>query len=138
MSGTQTLVLLFVAVALLGLGYGISYVVLKSRMPEESWVKLAKIIKRSSQVWGKVYTVKQAQFFAKALYEGLKLDASSGYTLEEFTEMFLYLVPVQNPPDAYVAVPESVLMSSPDDDPLLAQIDDIMVKAIRDLEAQPA
>lgn len=135
MNGTQTLVLLFVAVALVGLGYGIGYVVLKSRMPPESWAKLVMIVKRSSQVWGKVYTVKQAQFFAKALYEGLKLDASSGYTLEEFTEMFLWLVPVQNPPDAYAAVPESALLSGADD-PLLAQIDEIMVRAIRELEAR--
>lgn len=136
MNGTQTLVLLFVAVALLGLGYGIGYVALKSRMPEESWVKLVLIVKRSSQIWGKVYTVKQAQFFAKALYEGLKLDASSGYTLEEFTEMFMWLVPVQNPPDAYVAVSESALTYGIDEAQFTAQIDDIMVRAMRELEAE--
>lgn len=136
MNPTQVMVLFLVAVALLGLGYGIGYVVLKSRMPAESWAKLVLIVKRSSQVWGKVYTVKQARFIAKALYEGLKLDASSGYTLEEFTEMFLWLVPVQNPPDAYVAVPESVMAYGIDEAQLSAQIDDIMVRAMRELEAE--
>lgn len=136
MNGTQTLLLFFVGIGMLGIGYAIAYVMLKSKASPATWDKLVDIVATASKMWGKVYTVKQATFFAKRLYDGLKLDASSGYTLEEFTEMWLLLVPVSDPSEAAAFGESSALPFGFDEAGLQSEVQAIMVSAMRDLEAE--
>lgn len=132
------LLIVFGALILLGLGAAIGYVLLKSKASPETWMQLTMIVDRARQIFGNVFTSAEIAVIAKALYDGLKLDSSTNYTLEEFTAMLLRILPVSNPVEVRAIGADPVLNLGPEELAMQSEVDAILVDAKQKIEAGAA
>ena len=138
MDSTQMLIVALVGLAALCVGAAATYVLLKATLPKQSWMQLVVIVQTAQVVWQKVFTPEAAAFAAKKLYDGLQIEQRFGYTLDEFTAMLMWLVPVEKSETRDVGASVPKLAYGFDELALKNEVEAIMVGALRDYEADDA